>query len=230
MTWRSYGHSDNHPPISGKSTGWRRWTRSTLLDTPHDEGLDRVVGLIKEIFTVEIGIVSLIDAHRQWYKSCAGMPVDEMPRQDTFCRYVVDSEEPIIVQDATRDIRFSQHPAVTGEGHIRFYAGVPLKTKTGHTIGTVCAIDRRPRSFGNRDLTILTELSGVAMDRISLMQSAATDSPDRGADAARLQAGGRPADFACPSPPARPVPVSCSMSIISNGSMTLTAMPPATRS
>ena len=50
-----------------------------LLDTPHDEGLDRVVGLIKEIFTVEIGIVSLIDAHRQWYKSCAGMPVDEMP-------------------------------------------------------------------------------------------------------------------------------------------------------
>jgi diguanylate cyclase (GGDEF)-like protein len=147
-----------------------------LLDTPHDEGLDRVVGLIKEIFTVEIGIVSLIDAHRQWYKSCAGMPVDEMPRQDTFCRYVVDSEEPIIVQDATRDIRFSQHPAVTGEGHIRFYAGVPLKTKTGHTIGTVCAIDCRPRSFGNRDLTILTELSGVAMDRISLMQSAATDS------------------------------------------------------
>ncbi|WP_426122533.1 diguanylate cyclase [Pararhizobium sp. PWRC1-1] len=146
-----------------------------LLDTPRDEGLDRVVGLIKEIFTVEIGIVSLIDAHRQWYKSCSGLSAEEVPREDTFCRYVVDIEEPLVVQDATKDPRFAQHPAVTGESHIWFYAGVPLKTKEGHTIGTVCAIDRQPRSFGRRDLKILTELAGVAMDRISLLQSAATD-------------------------------------------------------
>lgn len=85
-------------------------------------------------------------------------------------------EEPLVVQDATRDPRFAEHPAVTGESHIRFYAGVPLRTREGHTIGTVCAIDRRPRSFGNRDLTILTSLAGVSMDRISLLQSAATDS------------------------------------------------------
>ncbi|WP_426235373.1 diguanylate cyclase [Pararhizobium sp. DWP1-1-3] len=146
-----------------------------LLDTPRDEGLDRVVGLIKEIFTVEIGIVSLIDAHRQWYKSCSGLSAEEVPREDTFCRYVVDIEEPLVVQDATKDQRFAQHPAVTGESHIWFYAGVPLKTKEGHTIGTVCAIDRQPRSFSRRDLKILTELAGVAMDRISLLQSAATD-------------------------------------------------------
>lgn len=147
-----------------------------LLDTPRDEGLDRIVGLIREIFSVEIGIVSLIDAHRQWYKSCAGLAAEEVPREDTFCRYVIDIEEPIVVQDATRDSRFAEHPAVTGESHIRFYAGVPLRTKAGHVIGTVCAIDRRPRSFGNRDLTILTGLAGVSMDRITLLQSAATDS------------------------------------------------------
>ncbi len=147
-----------------------------LLDTPRDEGLDRVVRLIKEIFSVEIGIVSLIDAHRQWYKSCSGLAAAEVPREDTFCRYVIDIEEPIVVQDATKDSRFAEHPAVTGESHIRFYAGVPLLTKAGHVIGTVCAIDRRPRSFGNRDLTILTGLAGVSMDRISLLQSAATDS------------------------------------------------------
>lgn len=147
-----------------------------LLDTPRDEGLDRIVGLIREIFSVEIGIVSLIDAHRQWYKSCTGLAAEEVPREDTFCRYVIDIEEPIVVQDATRDSRFAEHPAVTGESHIRFYAGVPLRTKAGHVIGTVCAIDRRPRSFGNRDLTILTGLAGVSMDRITLLQSAATDS------------------------------------------------------
>lgn len=149
--------------------------RLDLLDTPRDEGLERVVRLIKTVFSVDIGLVSLIDAHRQWYKACSGLPVDEVPREDTFCRYVVDLEEPIIVRDATKDLRFSQHPAVTGESHIRFYAGVPLKTKEGHTIGTVCAIDRRERSFGSRDLVILQELAGVAMDRIELMQSASTD-------------------------------------------------------
>ena len=147
-----------------------------LLDTPRDEGFDRIVRLIKEVFTIDIGLVSLIDAHRQWYKACSGLSADEVPREDTFCRYVVDCEEPIIVQDATKDLRFAQHPAVTGSDHVRFYAGVPLKTKSGHTIGTVCAIDRSPRSFGGKDLAILRELAGAAMDRIELLQSAATDS------------------------------------------------------
>lgn len=147
-----------------------------LLDTPRDEGFERIVRLIKEIFSIDIGIVSLIDAHRQWYKACSGLSADEVSREDTFCRYVVDCEMPVVVQDAIKDPRFSQHPSVTGEDHIRFYAGVPLRTKAGHLIGTVCAIDRRPRSFGNRDIGILEELAGAAMDRIELMQSAAIDS------------------------------------------------------
>lgn len=149
--------------------------RLDLLDTPKDEGLERVVRLIKQVFTIDIGLVSLIDAHRQWYKACSGLIADEVPREDSFCRYVVTSEEPVIVPDATNDERFSDHPAVTGESHIRFYAGVPLRTREGHVVGTVCAIDRRPRSFGSRDLVVLEELAGVAMDRMELLQSAATD-------------------------------------------------------
>ncbi len=146
-----------------------------LLDAPRDEGFERIVRLIKSIFSIDIGLVSLIDAHRQWYAACSGLAADEVSREDSFCRFVVDSEKPIVVADASQDPRFAQHPAVTGESHIRFYAGVPLQTKAGHTIGTVCAIDRRPRSFNTRDLTILQELSGAAMDRIQLLQSAATD-------------------------------------------------------
>ncbi|ARO30421.1 GGDEF/GAF domain-containing protein [Rhizobium sp. NXC14] len=147
-----------------------------LLDTPKDEGFERIVRLIKQVFSVDIGIVSLIDAHRQWYKACSGMSGDEVSLEDTFCRYVVDCDEPVIVPDASKDLRFATHPAVTGADHIRFYAGVPLRTKAGHMIGTVCAIDRRPRSFGSKDLCILEELAGAAMDRLELMQSAATDS------------------------------------------------------
>jgi len=147
-----------------------------LLNTPHDEGFDRIVRLIQQVFTVEIGLVSLIDGHRQWYKACSGLSADEVPLEDTFCRYVLDGEKPMVVQDATKDRRFISHPAVTGPDHIRFYAGVPLRTNDGYTIGTVCAIDRTPRSFGHRDVVILQELAGAAMDRIELMQIASTDS------------------------------------------------------
>jgi len=147
-----------------------------LLDTPRDAGFERIVNLIKQIFTVDIGLVTLIDAHRQWYKSCSGLPSDEVPRGDTFCRHVVDLEDAMVVQDTVKDPRFSQHPAVTGDAGIRFYAGVPLKTKEGHTIGTVCAIDCRPKAFTGKDLGILRELAALAMDRIELLQSAATDS------------------------------------------------------
>lgn len=147
-----------------------------MLDTPRDDGFERFVGLIKQIFTVDIALVSFIDGHRQWYKSCAGLSADEVAREDTFCHFVVDGEQPIVVPDATLDSRFATHPAVTGETHIRFYAGVPLKTASGHIVGTVCAIDRRPRSFGSRDLSILQEIAGAAMDRAELLQSAGTDS------------------------------------------------------
>jgi diguanylate cyclase (GGDEF)-like protein len=147
-----------------------------LLDTPRDEGFERIVRLIRAIFAIDIGLISLIDAHRQWYKACSGLLSTEVPREETFCHHVVDCEEPIVVQDATLDPRFAHHPAVTGENHIRFYAGVPLKTRAGYAIGTVCAIDRKPRSFSGRDLGVLQELAGAAMDRIELQQSAATDS------------------------------------------------------
>lgn len=150
--------------------------RFDLLDSPKDQGFERIVRIIKQVFTIEIGLVSLIDGHRQWYKACSGLASDEVPRDETFCRYVVDCEEPVIVEDATRDPRFASHPAVTGETHIRFYAGVPLQTRQGQTIGTVCAIDRRPRAFDKRELAVLQELAGAAMDRIELLQSAATDS------------------------------------------------------
>jgi diguanylate cyclase (GGDEF)-like protein len=146
-----------------------------LLDTPKDPGFDRIVRLIQEIFSVEIGIVSFIDAHRQWYKASAGMPVDEMPRQDTFCRYVLDSQNPLVVQDTLLDERFRAHPAVGNPPHVRFYAGFPLKTEDGHVVGTICAIDTRPGSFGKRDLRVLKELAGAVMDRVALAKLAATD-------------------------------------------------------
>lgn len=146
-----------------------------LLDSPRDPGFDRFVRLIREIFSVEIGIVSFIDGHRQWYKASAGMSVDELPRQDTFCRYVLASENPLVVPDALLDGRFSQHPVVTNPPHVRFYAGFPLKTEDGLVVGTICAIDSKPGSFGKRDMRVFEELAGAVMDRVALAKLAATD-------------------------------------------------------
>lgn len=175
MTVRTFGKSSDET-IQRQRKRLAALENLDLLNGPRDAGFDRFVRLIQQIFTVEIGLVSLIDGHRQWYQACSGLSADEVLLEDTFCRHVLVDEQPMIVQDATRDPRFVAHPAVTGPEHIRFYAGVPLKTKVGSTVGTVCAIDRRPRSFGRKDLDILQELAGAAMDRIELMQTAATDS------------------------------------------------------
>lgn len=150
-----------------------------LLDTPRDEGQERVVRLIRQVFSVDVGLVTLIDAHRQWYKANLGLPFDQVTRDGSFCRHVLDLDTMLVVPDTQNDPRFRDHPAVTGELGIRFYAGTPLRTRDGHIIGSVCAIHTRPRPFSDRDRTILDELAGVAMDRIELQQVATTDSLTR---------------------------------------------------
>ncbi|MDE1159202.1 MAG: sensor domain-containing diguanylate cyclase [Neorhizobium sp.] len=164
-----------HAAVSREAERLIALERLDMLDAPKDEGFERVVRLIKDIFSVEIGLVSLIDAHRQWYQACAGIAVGEMPRSATFCRVVVDEEKAMVIEDATKDRRFADHPFVTGDAHIRFYAGMPLKTREGFTIGTLCAIDRQPRQFSGREERILEEIAGTVMDRIELLQFAATD-------------------------------------------------------
>ena len=146
-----------------------------LLDTPQEESFDRVTRLIRNVFDVPIGLVSLMDGHRQWYKACAGISGSEAERQFTFCQYPVSTGQPMVVSDASVHPVFASNPHVTAEGGIRFYAGVPLKTHDGHTIGTVCAVGPQPREFSARDLQILTDLADMAMHEIELRQRAETD-------------------------------------------------------
>ena len=150
-------------------------SRYDVLDSPHEEAFDRLARLIQNIFGVKIAIVSMIDAHRQWYKSCFGLESAEAARSETFCQVTIKQREPLIVPDTTKDPRFAFHPNVIGEPHIRFYAGVPLTTPDGHSIGTVCAIDDVPRRFTDRDVAILTDLAQIAMDELELRQLAAID-------------------------------------------------------
>ena len=149
--------------------------RLDVVDAPRDEAFDRVVRLVRSIFDVPIALVSVIDAHRQLYKASEGLPGSEVERRSTFCTYTIQSSSPLIVQDSHLDPRFADNPFVTGEPHIRFYAGAPLTTVDGHNIGTLCAMDVKPRSIGPRDVAILKELADLAMDQIDLRRLASTD-------------------------------------------------------
>ena len=150
--------------------------RYDVLGTPPEETLDRITRLTKKLFAVPIAIVSFIDGHRQWYKSSEGMTINEVPRQDTFCKHVIAEGKPVIVPDATQDPRFRQHPAVLNEPHVRFYASIPLKTGDGHSIGALCIIDNAPRDFNAAEVEVMEDLAQMVMGALDLRLCANKDS------------------------------------------------------
>ena len=149
--------------------------RYDILDTPREPAFDRIASLIRTVFGVETSIVSIIDAHRQWYKAAEGTPRCEVPIGDTFCRYAMAGTEALVVADASQDERFRDSPYVTAVDGVRFYASVPLTTADGFNVGTICAIDSRPRQFSEREVTILHQLAQIAVDELELRRLATTD-------------------------------------------------------
>lgn len=149
--------------------------RYDILDTHQEESFDRIARLIKLTLDVEIGLVSLMDAHRQWYKAIEGGDAEEVPLDVAFCRYMLPDGEAFVVPDAMKDVRFQDNPYVTGPAHIRSYAGAPLRTAEGFTIGSICAIGSTARDFSAREQAILAELATLTMKEIELRKIATTD-------------------------------------------------------
>lgn len=149
--------------------------RYDLLGSGPDPAFDCIVRLIRNIFDLPIGIVSVIDAHRQWYKASEGLTNDEVGINDTFCRRALDDPAGMFIEDATNDARFADSPFVTGGPQIRSYAGAPLTTRDGHSIGTICAIGTKPRQFSERERQILIDLAQLTMEEMELRHQATTD-------------------------------------------------------
>lgn len=151
--------------------------RYDILDTSPEEGFDSIVRLMRAIFQTPIAIVSLIDAHRQWFKAQEGVYLTEVPRRDTFCDLTLRSAAALVVADAEKDARFMHSPYVAGEPQLRAYAGVPLVTRDGHAIGTVAVMDTKPRVFGEEQVAILRDLATIAMAEMTLRQHVKVDLP-----------------------------------------------------
>jgi diguanylate cyclase (GGDEF)-like protein len=146
-----------------------------VLDTPSEEAFDRITRLTRRLFDVPVAIVSFIDGHRQWYKSLSGATVPEVPREQSFCRYVIADGSAVVIPDATKDSRFAQNPYVLADPGVRFYAGFPLQTKDGHNVGTLCLVDTKPRAFDASQIEVMSDLASMVMDELHLRRCADRD-------------------------------------------------------
>jgi PAS domain S-box-containing protein len=142
-----------------------------VLDSPPEAVFDDITRLAARLVDVPIALISLVDAERQWFKSKVGLDVCQTSRDLAFCDHAIRGRELFIVPDASKDSRFSNNPLVTGEPLIRFYAGAPLITQSGHAIGTLCVIDRRPRDLSAEHKDLLRILARQVVSQIELRRS-----------------------------------------------------------
>ncbi len=138
-----------------------------ILDTPPEQRFDKIVAFAAAEFDVPISLLTLVDRARQWFKANVGMPACETGRDVSFCGHAILAPDIMVVPDALLDARFADNPLVTGDPGIRFYAGAPLRLPSGAALGTLCLIDRRPRSLDAMELGILSTLRDLAVLELS---------------------------------------------------------------
>ena len=142
-----------------------------ILDTPAEQAFDDLALLAARICDTPIALVSLVADDHQWYKSRVGIDAKQTSREISFCAHAIEQDGVFIVPDATRDERFANNPLVTGDPHIRFYAGAPLVVEDGHTLGTLCVIDRVSRQFTAEQTEALRVLARQAVAQLELRRS-----------------------------------------------------------
>lgn len=146
-----------------------------LLDSQKDERFDRLTRMATRMFNVPIALVSLVDANRQWFKSCVGLQASETPRDVSFCGHAILGNDIFVIEDATKDTRFFDNPLVTDAPHIRFYAGRPIRTTMGFKVGTLCLIDTKPRTFSREDMQALDDLGAMLERELAAIELATVD-------------------------------------------------------
>jgi len=140
-----------------------------IMDSAIEEDFDNLTKLAAEFVGTNISLVSLLDDERQWFKSRFGLDAEETPKELAFCGHAIQKpNEVFIIEDARRDERFHDNPLVTGEPYVIFYAGVPLISKNGYPLGTLCVIDDSPKELTEQQIGMLKILSNQVMKLIEL--------------------------------------------------------------
>lgn len=138
-----------------------------VLDTASEPEFEEIVEIAAAAFEVDIALVSLVDAERQWFKARTGLEICQTERSVAFCAHAIEKREPLVVLNASLDKRFAANPLVTGEPYLRFYAGAPLILPGGQAIGTLCLMDPEPRfRFPPERIQLLSFMAGVTVERL----------------------------------------------------------------
>ena len=144
-----------------------------ILDTGAEQSYDDITTLAAHICEVPIALISIVDEARQWFKSKVGLEQQQTSRDVAFCAHAILQNEPFVVRDATKDRRFADNALVTGEPHVRFYAGIPLINPEGLALGTLCVVDHQPRQLSAKQQEALQALSRQVMALLELRRVSA---------------------------------------------------------
>ncbi len=158
------------PAISVKKESERIDTlkRYEILDTPPDGSFDHITKLASRFLKVPIAIVSLVDTDRIWFKSHYGLDIHQIDREEGLCSSAILSDDLYLVENAITDPRTLSNSLVAGEFGLRFYAAVPIKVRGAFNLGTLCVIDKKPRTISKAEKEILTDLAEIIVDQLEL--------------------------------------------------------------
>ena len=142
--------------------------RYQILDTESEDDFNEIVQLASKICETPISLISLVDSDRQWFKAKVGLSVPQTARDVSFCAHALSQDAIMVVPDTSKDDRFFDNPLVTGDPHVGFYAGMPLKTESGLVLGTLCVIDHKPRNLNETQLLALNILGKQVIKLLEL--------------------------------------------------------------
>ena len=140
-----------------------------ILDTLEEEEYDNITKLACNVFNTNISLISLVDEHRQWFKSKYGLVTSETPRDVAFCNHAINNPgEVFVVENAKIDNRFKDNPLVTGDPNVVFYAGAPIIDPENNALGTLCIIHDKPRKISAKEIDTLKVLAQSVVNLLNL--------------------------------------------------------------
>jgi len=155
------------PMSANEAERLRALYRLAIIDAEPSPGFWRACRVARQMFDVPMALVTLLDESCQWIKANVGVgDLARTEREHAFCNYTILHDDVLVVPDAQADDRFSANPYVTGEPHIRFYAGAPLVTQPGIRIGSFCILDTKPRTMTETEIATLSGLARLVVDEI----------------------------------------------------------------
>ncbi|WP_426608025.1 EAL domain-containing protein [Pantoea anthophila] len=167
--------------LSGGDDGRTRTLRALRNpDESRDEVLRQFVRLASQALSIPGSFISVLDDELQHVMAAHNFTLTRSSREDSLCRYAVDSDSTVVIPDTLLDERFATHPLIIGAPFIRFYAGTPLKNSTGMILGTLCVTDTTPHPFSPGQVTMLTMLATLVMSFLEAWYSAGFADPVTG--------------------------------------------------